>query len=153
MANENNVNNEAPKRDSYLEDIVSKASKENKELSKEEIASAVESTQFLNKMEEIDLSDDSYRVIFTDGQKQLLYDDGEFFEISTTDSNGPKKKIGKTEARNMYIEYFIKYVLNPMINKAQRQKGVRAVKKVIRPQTKTRTVSKKSKSREDDMVL
>lgn len=149
-----NIKKDKEKKDSYIEDIISKASKENnKQISPEEVENAIKSTDFLNKMEEIDISNDSYRVIFTDGQTQLLYDDGEFFEISTTDSNLPKKKIGKKEARDRYIEYFIKYVLNPMISKKQRQKGIRTIEKAISSKNIEKSSRKKEKSKEDDLVL
>lgn len=63
----------------------------------------------------IDISDNSNRVIFTDGNEQLVYENGEFFLVSSTDSTSTKKKKKRNEARNMYIEYFIKYQLNPII--------------------------------------
>lgn len=148
MANENKeVENKSYKKDAYIEDIVSKATKQAKELSQDEIANAVESTEFLKRMEEIDMPDDSYKIIFTDGQVQLLYDNGEYFEISTTDSSAQKKKLGKKEARDKYIEYFMKYVLNPMINKMQRQRGIRTVERVITPKVKTK--QKEGKTKED----
>ena len=66
-------------------------------------------------IENIDISDNSNRVIFTDGNEQLVYENGEFFLVSSTDSTSTKKKKKRNEARNMYIEYFIKYQLNPII--------------------------------------
>ena len=67
-------------------------------------------------IENIDISDNGNRVIFTDGEEQLIVEDGEFFLVSSTDSLKTKKKKKREEARNMYIEYFIRYQLNPIIN-------------------------------------
>lgn len=73
-----------------------------------------ESLNFEAAIEKIDISDNSNRVIFTDGEEQLVFEDGEFFMVSSTDSQKSRKKIKREEARNMYIEYFIKYQLNPI---------------------------------------
>lgn len=73
------------------------------------------SLNFDEVIENIDISDNSNRVIFTDGNEQLIYENGEFFLVSSTDSTSTKKKKKRNEARNMYIEYFIKYQLNPII--------------------------------------
>ena len=55
-------------------------------------------------------------VIFTDGEEQLYYENGEFFSISSTDSTKRKKKKTKKEATDMYLDYFIKYQLNPILD-------------------------------------
>lgn len=75
-----------------------------------------ESLNFDKTIENIDISDNGNRVIFTDGEEQLIVEDGEFFLVSSTDSLKTKKKKKREEARNMYIEYFIRYQLNPIIN-------------------------------------
>ena len=46
---------------------------------------------FLNKIDEVEIPKENY-VIFTDGKEQLLYENGEFYVISTTDSSRMKKK-------------------------------------------------------------
>lgn len=70
---------------------------------------------FLTKVDEVELPKDNY-VIFTDGNEQLYYENGEFYVISAT--NGLKKKVKKTkkEATDMYLDYFIKYQLNPILD-------------------------------------
>ena len=90
-----------------------------KELSKEEIKKLTEeaknSIDFLQKIDEVELPSDKY-VIFTDGEEQLYYENGEFFSISSTDSTKRKKKKTKKEATDMYLDYFIKYQLNPILD-------------------------------------
>jgi len=58
-------------------------------------------------------------VIYTDGNEQLVYEDGEFFVVSTTDITKKREKKTKEEAKNMYLEYFIRYVLNPIIKQRE----------------------------------
>lgn len=90
-----------------------------KELSKEEIKKlteeARESIDFLEKIETIELPTDKY-VIFTDGDEQLFYEGGEFYVVSSIDSTVRKKKKTKKEATDMYLDYFIKYQLNPILD-------------------------------------
>lgn len=79
-----------------LEEIFKKEiAKNKKELTKEEIKKlteeARESIDFLKKIDEIELPKDKY-VIFTDGEEQLFYENGEFYIISATDSTKTKKK-------------------------------------------------------------
>ena len=75
---------------------------------------ALESVNFVEKIDEINLEFNKY-VIFTDGKVQLIYEDGEFYVVSSTDATVKKEKKKKEEAKNMYLEYFIRYVLNPII--------------------------------------
>lgn len=130
MSDESNVKNKdiESKQDPTIADLIAKASKENKQLSKEEVEKLLkesnESIEFLEKLKSINMGDDSYRIIFTDGNEQLLYDNGEFFLIDTTNSNGQRKKISKKDARDIYMEYFIRYILNPIIKK---QEEIRAM--------------------------
>lgn len=97
-----------------LKEILDKISKA-KELTKEELAILQEqsknSLEFMKLVENIELPKDNY-VIFTDGEEQLVYENGEFFIVSTTDSRKEKKKKKRLEAKDMYIEYFIRYTLN-----------------------------------------
>ena len=74
-----------------------------------------DSLDFDKAIESVDISDNGNRVIFTDGEVQLIVEDGEFFIVSSTDSLKNKEKKKREEARNMYIEYFIRYQLNPII--------------------------------------
>lgn len=106
------------KIDENLQEIINKIKKE-KKLSKEEIlkleSDAKQSVEFLSLIDNIKLPIDKY-VVFTDGEEQLIYEDGEFFVTSSTDSTKLKKKKKRSEATDMYIEYFIRYILN-RINK------------------------------------
>ena len=86
-----------------------------------------ESLNFEAAIEKIDISDNSNRVIFTDGEEQLVFEDGEFFLVSSTDSQKSRKKKKREEARNMYIEYFIKYQLNPIIKQRENDELARTI--------------------------
>lgn len=115
--------------DDNLKDIIKKIQKGNK-ISKEEIEKlkkdALDSVNFVDKIEQISLDFDKY-VVFTDGNEQLIYENGEFYVVSTTDINQKKEKKKKEEAKNMYLEYFIRYVLNPII----KQRDISEQSKVI----------------------
>lgn len=114
---ERNIQDEQ-KIDQNLKEIISKASK-NRELTKDEIKALekeASSLNFLSKIAEIEIPKDKY-VVFTDGNEQLIYDNGEFFLEDTLDSTKPKTKKKRAEAREMYIEYFIKYTLNKLAQK------------------------------------
>ena len=82
------------KIDENLREIINKIKKE-KKLSKEEIlkleSDAKQSVEFLSLIDNIKLPIDKY-VVFTDGEEQLIYEDGEFFVTSSTDSTKLKKK-------------------------------------------------------------
>ena len=88
-----------------------------------------ESLNFDSAIESIEISDNNNRVIFTDGEEQLIVEDGEFFLVSSTDSLKAKKKKKREEARNMYIEYFIRYQLNPIINKRKLDEITKSISK------------------------
>lgn len=102
-----------------LKEILDKVSKM-KELTPSEISKleekVKESTDFKRLIENIEIPKDNY-VIFTDGEEQLVYENGEFFIVSTIDSTKEKKKKKRLEAKDMYIEYFIRYTLNKIQNK------------------------------------
>ena len=67
----------------------------NNEVSKEELEKlkkdALDSVNFVEKIEKINLDFDKY-VIFTDGDIQLVYENGEFFVVSSTDIYSKKEK-------------------------------------------------------------
>lgn len=135
-----------------LKEILDKVSKA-KELTKEEIEilqkQAKESTEFMELIEKIQLPKDNY-VIFTDGEEQLVYENGEFFIVSTTDSTKAKKKKKRLEAKDMYIEYFIRYTLNK-INPKQVdsiEKSKSEPKKVKEEKAKTEKVEKEEIKKE-----
>ncbi len=105
------------------------------------IEEAKTTLDFLDKIDEVELPSENY-VIFTDGKEQLLYENGEFYVISTTDSLRQKVKKTKKQATDMYLDFFIKYQLNPIldlksenkekeINKTVKEKNVKQVEEKI----------------------
>lgn len=90
-----------------------------------------ESLDFDSAIESIDISDNNNRVIFTDGEEQLIVENGEFFLVSSTDSLKTKQKKTREEARNMYIEYFIRYQLNPIINQRKLDEITKSISKEL----------------------
>lgn len=99
-------------RKEVLKSMDEKLSAKQKEALKEEASVTVD---FLNKINEIELPKDNY-IVFTDGKEQLLYENGDFYVVSTTDSLKKKKKKTKKEATDMYLDFFIKYQLNPILD-------------------------------------
>ena len=95
-----------------LKSMDEKLSAKQKEALREEASVTVD---FLNKIDEIELPKDNY-IVFTDGKEQLLYENGDFYVVSTTDSLKKKKKKTKKEATDMYLDFFIKYQLNPILD-------------------------------------
>lgn len=87
-------------------------------------------------MLEYRLDMDKY-VIFTNGKEQLYYENGEFFIISTIDSKKARKKIKREEARNLYNEFYIMTVLNPLLKQKQ-EKG-----KITKSQVREVIIDKK----------
>ena len=84
------------------------------------------------------------RVIFTDGENQLVFENGEFFLVSSTDSLKTKIKKKREDARNMYIEYFIKYQLNPIL----KQKELNEMARTISTEEPVKTKKKESVKKE-----
>ena len=99
-------------RKEVLKSMDEKLSAKQKEALREEASVTVD---FLNKIDEIELPKDHY-IVFTDGKEQLLYENGDFYVVSTTDSLKKKKKKTKKEATDMYLDFFIKYQLNPILD-------------------------------------
>ena len=99
-------------RKEVLKSMDEKLSAKQKVALKEEASVTVD---FLNKIDEIELPKDNY-IVFTDGKEQLLYENGDFYVVSTTDSLKKKKKKTKKEATDMYLDFFIKYQLNPILD-------------------------------------
>lgn len=99
-------------RKEVLKSMDEKLSAKQKEALREEASVTVD---FLNKIDEIELPKYNY-IVFTDGKEQLLYENGDFYVVSTTDSLKKKKKKTKKEATDMYLDFFIKYQLNPILD-------------------------------------
>ena len=100
-----------------------------------------DSLDFEGAIDKIDIAGNDNRVVFTDGNEQLVYEDGEFFIVSSTDSLKTKSKKTREEARNMYIEYFIKYYLNPIL----KQKQINEITKTISINQPVKTKQKDTK--------
>ena len=79
-------------------------------------------------IESIQLKMDKF-VVFTDGKEQLVYEDGEFFVESVLEPSQPRKKKKRTEARDMYLEYFIKYQINPFIKQKEMNSMIKQIYK------------------------
>lgn len=114
-------------KDDNLKEIMKKA-KNQKTVTDEERKKLIEqadiSQNFLKLIDTIELPKDKY-VIFTDDVEQLVYENGEFFIVSTTDSTKTKKKKKRSEATDMYVEYFIKYQLDPIIKQNKLKEKVK----------------------------
>ncbi len=129
------------KDENYLEDSIKReVQKQDGKLSKKEKEALMQEAKvtidFLNKVEEIELPKDNY-VIFTEGDEQLYYENGEFYVISSTDGLKKKKKKTKKEATDMYLDYFIKYQLNPILDARGQNKDVQR-----KAPQKTKTIEK-----------
>lgn len=105
-----------------------------------------ESLDFDKAIESVDISDNNNRVIYTDGEEQLIVEDGEFFLVSSTDSLKTKKKKKREEARNMYIEYFIRYQLNPIIKQKRLDEITKSISKELPNRNKEREKEIKEKN-------
>lgn len=125
-------------------------SKQIKELEKE----AQGSTDFMKAIEKIDIPSENY-VVFTDGDEQLLYENGEFYVISTKDTPLRRKKKTKKEAKEMYLNYFINYQLNGLLGESK-NKQEKATPKKTRPtkqiQNKDINVNKDEIAQKDKAV-
>lgn len=130
-------------RKEVLKSMDNKLSEKQKKILMEE---ANVSLEFLNKINEIDIPKENY-VIFTDGKEQLLYENGEFYVISTTDSQRQKKKKTKKEATDMYLDYFIKYQLNPILDSKGESK-----EKVVQKDVKEKKVKKVEPKIEENKI-
>ena len=135
--------------DEVMKQVVKQIKKGNT-YSKEELdklmEEANENLEFTKVLQDINLASPDNRVIFIDGNEQLLYDHGEFFICDTIDSKKLKKKIKRKEATEKYIEYFIRYQLNPIIEQKQIQNLTKTIKKspvTKEPTNKTKTPDKK----------
>ena len=80
-------------------------------------------------------------VIFTNEKEQLYYENGEFFVISAVDSRKEKKKIKRKEALDLYNEYYIVNILNPLL----RQKAVKEKNNPTTDIKETKEISKEEK--------
>lgn len=158
-----NVSNNDSVRDMYISpdfkeivDGVKTMPNITKEEEKKILEELQESIDFTSNIDNIDIDNIVDRVIFTDGDMQLLYEDGEYYVVSATDSKRSRKKIRKKEAKDMYLEYFIKYQLNPLIAKSKERSNVKAKTKDVKREILKKQVEKiievKSKSDSDKSV-
>lgn len=139
-------------------EIVEKAENA-KKLTKEEfdklIKEAKESIEFLKLIDKIQIPEEKY-VVYTDGDMQLVYENGEFFLVSATDSTGEKRKIKRKQAIDSYVEYFIKYQLNPIIKirkKASLNKERQQQKTQTRARVKNKENEKEIESKERELKI
>lgn len=146
--------------DEIIKNVV-KGVKKGKEFSEQEVdklmLEANENLEFVKIINDIKLELPDNRVIFNDGNEQLLYDHGEFFICETTDSRKPKKKIKRKDATEKYIEYFIRYQLNPIIEQKKLHNMTQAIEKsdIIKPEkvkAKVKSVPSKKPKVKDDLA-
>ena len=123
-----------------------------KKLSKEEVENllkqAKQSIEFLKLIDNIKIPDEKH-VVYTDGETQLIYENGEFFLTSAVDSTAQKQKIKRKQAIDLHIEYFIKYQLNPII-KAKKQATLK--KEQSKTKTNARVRSKVSQDKDKEKL-
>lgn len=135
--------------DSEISDIIKKANVKSK-IEEEKIKKALKDISSLTAYEEelkkIKIPPATNKVIYTDGNTQLVYENGEFFEVSTTDSTKTRKKKTRKEATTMYVEYFIQYRLNPIIENREKYR-------VTKTPVKTRGIDEpKTRNKSDERV-
>lgn len=147
------------KEEENLNEIIKNISKEEKKevkLSKEAIEKlkkeAAKNIDFEAVMNEVDSDYKDYRVIFVDGNEELVFDHGEFFLFDTIDARKAKRKIKRQEATEKYVEYFIRYQLNPIIEQKKidnMSKNIIKTDKIVSKEKKTiektKTVVKEEK--------
>lgn len=142
MNDEKKVNEEFEELDKEFVEMVNRA-ENGEQLTKDEISKLLEqakqSIEFLKLIDNIKIPEDRY-IVYTDGELQLLYENGEFFLVSTTDSKAEKKKIKRKQAIDSYLEYFIKYQINPIIEKRKQALLKREMKMVEKTKVRKRTV-------------
>ena len=133
-----------------LEEIlknIEKELKKKKEISQEELnkimQEANENVEFLKVLDEIETSNTGKKVIFVDGKACLVYDAGSFYVEDSVDSKKLKKKLTKQQAKELYVEYFFRYIMNPAIE-AKRLRG--EIQKVA---VKTKTPKVKSQPKKE----
>ena len=80
-------------------------SKEEQKLMQEWIEEGKVTIDFMEKINDVEIPDSTNYVIFTDGEEQLVYENGEFYVVSTTSSLRKKVKKTKKEATDMYLDY------------------------------------------------
>jgi len=95
---------------------------------------------FFNNLDDIKLDKGKEVVLFVDGASTLSYNDGIFYISDSVSSKKKKKQIERVEATNMYIEFVMKYVLNPL----QKNKNV----KIIGENANIYTISRNEKNKE-----
>lgn len=139
-----NVNIEEFLFDQEFKDTIIKAIKSNerqKEFSKDEIDETfqkIEEKHFKlkEKIDKISIDTNGIRVILTVDGEDLIYENGEYY-IFDTITKTKKRKLTKNQARELYIEYFIRYQLNPILENKKMKKMVKDISLKTRQQKET----------------
>ena len=142
--------------DEEYKEIVKKSLNEKNisDVDKEKLLKKMSSlSDYTNELDKIVVPGYNNKVIFTNGNKQLVYENGEFFEVSATDATKEKVKLTRKEATDKYVEYFIDNVLNPLIAKKD-ELGIpkRTKEKEERAEIK-KTPKKEIKNKEKDIEI
>ncbi|MEG1990338.1 MAG: hypothetical protein RR136_05075 [Clostridia bacterium] len=137
--------NIAENLDEVMKNIVKDIKKNKNKISKEQITNVMkeanENLEFLKALDDINLSCPDNRTIYVDGNEELIYDNGEFFLCDTIEPKKSRKKLKRKEAVERYIEYFIRFQLNPIIE----QKKINNLTKTVVIENKQK-VNEKVKS-------
>lgn len=135
-------------KDTILKAIDMSYKNKNKDLDKESLKAKLEFLEnkhlnFLEKIEDISIKTSSQRVILAVDGEDLIYDNGEYYIFDSV-TKTKKRKITKKEARDLYIEYFIRYQLNPILENKKMKQMVKNIS------LKTREENLKVKQEEKD---
>ena len=108
------------------------------EPSPEETFQKIEEKHFKlkEKIDKISIDTNGIRVILTVDGEDLIYENGEYY-IFDTITKTKKRKLTKNQARELYIEYFIRYQLNPILENKKMKKMVKDISLKTRQQKET----------------
>lgn len=138
--------------DSEVREIVTKANKQNSKMSKAPYV--FDCNKELGK---ISIPSSQNKVIYTDGMSQLKYENGEFFKLDTKDATSNRVKLTRKEATDMYVEFFIRNKLNPLIARKQELKSIgidfNSTKKITRNDSHILQAKKPRKLEDNDIII
>ena len=136
--------------DSEVKEIITNANKQ-----RTKVSEASEIFDYSKELSKISIPSSQNKVIYTDGMIQLKYENGEFFKVDTKDATSNKVKLTRKEATDMYVEFFIKSRLNPLIARKQelRSIGMDFNKKDIEKTNDHNIKMKKPRRLEDNDIM
>lgn len=133
-----------------IKEIVFKANKSKSDFSK----SQVDVFNCYEEINKIKIPSSENKIIYTDGMYQLKYENGEFFRVNTKDSTKGSEKLTRKEATDMYIEFFIKNRLNPLIARKQELNSIGInLKMKEKPKKENYSITKPRKLEDNDIII